>query len=94
MNKINIKKIHPLSAIVLLALLAWGVWSLMQPKSYGVCFQGFNYTDKSIAKYSVNGLWGGGLPAKPSDSKYGGGGGFACGASVSGPDVKIKWTYD
>ncbi|WP_293936923.1 hypothetical protein, partial [Iodobacter sp.] len=90
-KKINWKKIHPLSAIVLISLLGWGIWSFLQPASYGVCLQGFNYTDRSIAKYSVNGEWGGGLPPKPSDSKFGGGGGFACGPSVAGPEVKIKW---
>ncbi|AZN35561.1 DUF3304 domain-containing protein [Iodobacter ciconiae] len=34
------------------------------------------------------------MSPKPDDYAYGGGGGFSCGASVSGSEVKVKWVFD
>ncbi|AZN35562.1 DUF3304 domain-containing protein [Iodobacter ciconiae] len=93
--KKNLKRISPISILVVLSLAAWWIWSsFLQEESYGVCFQGFNYTDKIISEYYVNGMGGGNISKKPDDYAYGGGGGFSCGASVSGPQVKVKWLFN
>ncbi|AZN35560.1 hypothetical protein [Iodobacter ciconiae] len=57
--KKNLKRINPISILLIISLAAWWIWSsFVQEESYGVCFQGFNYTDKHVAEYYVNGMGG------------------------------------
>ena len=54
-----------------------------------VTIKGFNYTDRPVDFFSVNGVWGGNAFA----GRYEGGGGSMCCAVVTiGQSVSLKWT--
>lgn len=96
-KKSRIPKKYALVALLLLisalaGIVYWAV-EVRTPSTYVVCLQGFNHTDRWISEYRVNGQWGGNIAPKGEGDSYGGGGSFACGATVDGKAVTVKWEY-
>jgi hypothetical protein len=83
----------PIIVVLILGALYYWAVEIHKPSSYSVCLQGFNYTDRIIDEYRVNGLWGGNVSAKEADEHYGGGGKLACVGSVGGKTATIMWKY-
>ena len=79
-----------LSALVcLLALLLLGACNSQDTRSVTVI--GYNYTERPIYTFSVNGVGASNLFAK---QKYGGGKDSCCIDITVGQPVEIKWLYD
>jgi hypothetical protein len=105
MNQENNKKpkkseydfVTPFVALLVLGLIGYGAqyWynNVRKPSSYSVCLQGYNYTDRAISDFYVNGAGGGNISSRNEGWPYGGGGGLSCGTSVKGLTATVRWEY-
>jgi hypothetical protein len=88
MKKFLVLGTYALAVVVMLMVFLPSAW--LHPNTYTVTLASYNYTDRSISGYTVDGV-GGGNALK---GEINGGSGWACCARVTvGEPVHIAWEF-